>query len=233
MPINLPNQITLARLIIAAVVFILLANIQLAATGPATGHDLLIWAAFILFTIAAALDALDGHLARRWNQTTGFGRVIDPFVDKMLVLGVFLFLLGPNYSLSAPDGSTHNAIGLAPWMLAILLARELLVSVLRGELEKSGQAFGANSTGKLKATLQFIAAGAAILATLVAHIPGHWIGLTAGLTLWAAVLITAASTVVYLWRARGHLRMHHRSAEPHAAASHAARPAAAATEPLA
>src|SRR5690606_4636967 len=89
-----------------------------------------------------------------------FGRIMDPFCDKVLVIGAFIYLSGPRFVIA--DAVANNewftmASGVYPWMVAIVLARELLVTGIRGEMEARGVQFGAQIWGKLKAILQLVA----------------------------------------------------------------------------
>jgi CDP-diacylglycerol--glycerol-3-phosphate 3-phosphatidyltransferase len=116
MKINLPNQITLGRLILAVVFFVLLAQFDIQHPR--------IWLldlCFALFIVAALTDWLDGYLARKHNQVTAFGRVLDPFVDKVLVCGTFVFLAGPAFVNDAGRNVTY----VAPWMVVLILGRGL------------------------------------------------------------------------------------------------------------
>src|SRR3954452_1692475 len=143
---NVPNTLTLSRLVLAVVVFALISY----------GYY---WSAVVVFTMAAITDALDGYLARLLDQATPVGRQLDPLVDKVIVSGGFIYLL------STPG------TGLAPWMVTTIVVRELLIQGLRSLLEGRGEAFGARWAGKLKTTVQCLAI-ATILLCLVAQ-PGH------------------------------------------------------------
>lgn len=154
-----PNALTLARLLLAAAFFVSLAFYRFPTSRP-----WLLLLAVALFGAAAITDALDGYLARRWNAETLFGRVMDPFADKVLVLGAFIFLAGPNFEppyhiFPAPKTTltVSPVSGVDPWMVVVLLARELLVTSIRGVLEAHGQRFGADAVGKIKMILQSIA----------------------------------------------------------------------------
>ncbi|MEM8757424.1 MAG: CDP-diacylglycerol--glycerol-3-phosphate 3-phosphatidyltransferase [Planctomycetota bacterium] len=149
--LHTPNAIVGLRLALAVGVIVLLA-----------GHDpvrptAMAWAA-ALFAIAAVTDALDGFLARRWNAITRFGRVMDPFADKILVLGAFVLLAGPAFVA----GGTPTA-GFTGWMVVAILARELLITSLRGLIEASGADFSAQTAGKLKMIAQSVAVPAVLL----------------------------------------------------------------------
>src|SRR2546423_5196051 len=98
---NLPNLLTASRVVIAAAFFGVLTPWRYASSPAARGEGVDIWllVAAALFTIAAATDAIDGYLARKWNVVSVFGRVMDPFADKLLVIGGFAFLAGPGFWL--------------------------------------------------------------------------------------------------------------------------------------
>lgn len=151
---NIPNQLTLLRLVLAAAFFIVLNQYRYPET-----HLWALWVSIAIFILAALTDLLDGYLARRWQVESTFGRIMDPFCDKVLVLGAFLYLAGPRFVISTEDGLPVPFVmisGVYPWMIVVILARELLVTGIRGEMEGQGIKFGANIWGKLKATLQFI-----------------------------------------------------------------------------
>ncbi|MDM8007481.1 MAG: CDP-diacylglycerol--glycerol-3-phosphate 3-phosphatidyltransferase [Phycisphaerae bacterium] len=150
MKINLPNQITIGRLLLAIVFFVCLE--QYDAKAP---NAWLMDLSAILFIIAALTDIVDGYLARKHNQVTSFGRVIDPFVDKILVLGAYIFLAGDGFI----DAGGRKVTDVAMWMVVLILGRELLVTSLRGVTEAAGTSFGANIHGKAKMFLQSVTVG--------------------------------------------------------------------------
>ena len=115
--------------------------------------------AFVIYVVALVTDFLDGYLARKWKVEGAFGRVVDPFVDKVLVIGTFIFFAGKNFVIPKDAVNPHieDAItitGVAPWMVVVILARELLVTSFRGLSEGTGQNFGAAFSGKLKMGFQ-------------------------------------------------------------------------------
>ncbi len=193
--INLPNQITLARLAMAIVFFVCLA--QFDGRGPdREGRLLDVCAA--LFIVAAITDVIDGYLARKHNQITSFGRVFDPFVDKILVIGAYIFLAGDGFV----DANGHKVSDVDGWMVVVILGRELLVTSLRGVTEASGQDFSANVHGKVKMLLQSFTVGW-ILFTVA-----HPVGLATCVQLrpalvYLTVIVTILSGVPYLQMARG------------------------------
>lgn len=196
---RIPNALTIARVVLAAAVFVVLS----AVVGPATQDGLtgdqaaLLFAAG-LFIVAAATDALDGHLARRWNVVSLFGRVVDPFADKILILGSFICLAGPVFA----DVRGGMCSGVHPWMVVVILARELLVTTLRGVYESRGVDFSATASGKFKMVLQSVAVPI-ILVTLARHpaqpdSPARWVVIV---TAWTTLIVTVWSGVPYLMRA--------------------------------
>ena len=155
---NIPNLLTLLRLVLAAGFFVILAYYQFDQDRYA-----LLLPAIGLFIAAAVTDALDGYFARRWDVESKFGRIMDPFCDKVLIIGALCFLAGPGFGYQAPVFDDEgmfagniivNQSGFLPWMVVVIIARELLVTGIRGELEGSGHKFGANIWGKLKMILQ-------------------------------------------------------------------------------
>jgi len=90
--LNVPNQITLARLALAILFFVVLSQYDY-RQAPAWKLDL----AVAIFVLAAGSDFLDGYLARKWGQVTPLGRVLDPMVDKILVCGAFILFLDPGF----------------------------------------------------------------------------------------------------------------------------------------
>ncbi len=194
MKINLPNQITLARLALAIVFFVLLG--QYSHREPNTR---LLDICVAMFIVAAATDWLDGYYARKQNQVTALGRILDPFVDKVLVCGAFIFLAGPSFC--GLDG--RNVTGLSTWMIVVILGRELLVTGLRGFSESRGVQFGAEYVGKAKMWIQSITVP--VLLVTVAHWSGE--GETGTLFVrlafvWLTVIVTTASLVTYLIKSR-------------------------------
>lgn len=128
---NLPNQLTAARFVLGIVLFALIEVEQ--------------WiACIIVFALAAVTDWLDGYLARRQGLVSTLGRNLDPLVDKVLICGAYTFLIPYGYA----DG------WMVPWMVTVVVARELIITSLRTFLEGRGANFGADWLGKLKMGLQ-------------------------------------------------------------------------------
>jgi CDP-diacylglycerol--glycerol-3-phosphate 3-phosphatidyltransferase len=105
-----------------------------------------------LFLVASISDFLDGWLARKYNWLTAFGRVADPVVDKVLTLGSLTYLAAsPQYRM---DGDFFEVVPV--WAVVLMLAREFLVTALRGLVESRGQSFPADGYGKLKLIIQVV-----------------------------------------------------------------------------
>ncbi|MEL6796931.1 MAG: CDP-alcohol phosphatidyltransferase family protein, partial [Planctomycetota bacterium] len=139
-------------------------------------------------------DAADGYLARKWNAITRFGRVMDPFADKILVLGALVLLAGPRFD----DAGTPLA-GFTGWMVVVIIARELLVTSLRGLAEGSGIDASANWSGKIKMVLQSVAVPAVLLSIALLDQPMSQ-HVNTGLAL-ATTIVTALSAWPYITRA--------------------------------
>ena len=180
--LTIPNLLTLSRLPLAVILFACIAFER--------------WlAALLVFGVASITDWLDGLLARRLNQQSAIGRSLDPLVDKVLTGGAFIYLMQVKDSL------------LLPWMVTVVIGRELLITGIRGIMEAQGVKFGADWLGKLKMVLQ--------CAVLVAMLAALWLqsafsfgddGLKVlrysqmGL-IYAMLLATIASGVQYVVRA--------------------------------
>ncbi len=137
----------------------------------------------VLFVVAAATDWVDGRLARRWDVTSKLGSFLDTTADKLLVSGVLIALLAAERA--------------SPWIVALLIGRELILMGLRGVIASEGEVMAPSMLGKLKTSVQFLAIALAIVR------PGEPVG---GLFIdeWAmlaAAVITVWSAVDYLVRA--------------------------------
>ena len=133
--LNIPNQITLARLGLSLIFFGILIADNYGSFD--VRRQLVLNIAFGLFILAAFSDFLDGYLARKWNMVSTFGRIADPIVDKVFICGSFVLL-------------ERSSDLVQPWFAVLIITREFLVSGLRGYLESIGIPFGAGSAGKMK-----------------------------------------------------------------------------------
>jgi len=198
---RLPNLLTLARLGLAIAFFVVLSLYRYPSTHP--------WAidvAIILFLLGVVTDAFDGHLARRWNATSVFGRVMDPLCDKILVIGALVMMAGPAFvwiDLAEPLHPRRVLVsGIQPWMVLLVLLRELLVTGLRSLAETQGVEFSASWSGKAKMILQ--SAVVPLVLLLVGHfdpLEHDWSALVRDVLVWAMVVITVISGAPYVVRA--------------------------------
>jgi CDP-diacylglycerol--glycerol-3-phosphate 3-phosphatidyltransferase len=181
-------MITISRLLMAVVLFVLI---------EADGW----WkTATVLFAVAAATDFLDGYIARRYGLVTPLGRILDPFADKIIICGTFVFLL-------SVGGGSESKSGVTAGIVVVVLAREMFVTSLRGFLEQAGRDFSAALSGKLKMVLQCAAVPLCLL-SMDDAIVAEYDGLLRirDITLWAAVAVTIFSGVEYSIRAVRMLR---------------------------
>jgi len=208
---HVPNALTGLRLVLAFVFFGMLSWYQYEGRG----YPGFLNVAFLIYVTALITDFLDGYLARRWKVEGAFGRIVDPFVDKILVLGSFVFFAGKNFIVpdTATMGTAHamsvkTITGVVPFMVVILLARELLITSLRGISESSGQRFGADLSGKVKMALQSITI--VVILMYVNYRP--WLEqhryepaarLFRDLCIWLTIVVTVASGLGYVRRAIG------------------------------
>ena len=179
---NVPNKITLTRLVLSIGLFVLLEWIG------NTGEGLRWVFPFALFTLAAGTDWIDGYLARRLGQVTAFGRILDPLADKVVICGVLILCL--TYD------ETKEYV--PAWLVVLVVGREFLVSGLRGYLEGKGEPFGAGWSGKAKFFAQTIFCGALLLYPI-----SHWAWVEVGreISFWATVLLSVGSAAIYIARA--------------------------------
>ncbi len=208
---NLPNQLTLGRIVLAMGFFVLVGIYRTTADYG----GVLLNVAFGMYIAAGITDVLDGYFARKMNLTSAFGRITDPFVDKVLVVGAFVMLAGANYRMTAATSAFEQdlpgwitggmASGVQPWMVVAILGREFIVSAVRGYSESCGVEFPASPAGKIKMFVQSIAICTVLYQ--LANLPDvEWAIITRLIAVWAAVLVTVASGVAYIGRARNLLR---------------------------
>ncbi len=203
---QIPNALTVLRLVLAAGFFATLNFFRFEAPGFA-GAGWLLGAGLVLFVAAALTDWADGYLARKWGVVSVFGRIIDPFADKILVLGAVVYLASPRFlDVSAVEAGHLRTMvsGVYPWMVVLVLARELLVTSIRGIAEEQGVDFSAKALGKWKMVLQSVVVPVVLLIVAIdPTLPGReWLGwIRDGLVL-LTVAVTVASGVPYVLGAK-------------------------------
>jgi CDP-diacylglycerol--glycerol-3-phosphate 3-phosphatidyltransferase len=160
MPLNLPNLLTVLRIMLVPVLVV-------ALLGNTPAGDVL---AAVVFALASLTDFVDGYLARTRREVTTFGKLMDPLADKLLVVGALLCLV----SLQR----------LEAWVAMVIIARELAVTVLRAGAAQQGVVIAAAPLGKVKTCLQI----AAILALIAVHGQPLWVSLLLYATVAVTVL---------------------------------------------
>ncbi len=202
--LNLPNLITVLRIAACpAIVWLAL------SPDPSLG----LWA-FVLFVVAALSDLWDGYLARKNQQITDMGKLLDPIADKLLLASTFI----PFYMISHRPGDEWPLPwwGALPlWVIIVIFGREIFMTVFRGYAARRGVVIAAGTSGKYKAFVQNLFSGGVLLwYPLIAwaaeggwggafwsiwrEIHGAWIGVM----LFAALILTIASMMDYLWSNR-------------------------------
>ena len=185
---NLPNKLTLTRIILVPVfmIFVSLTSLDSIVDGNFNATFYLL--AGIVFAAASFTDYLDGHLARKWHMVTDFGKFADPLADKLLTTVAFIYMLR--------DGVC------SPVVLCIILAREFAVSGLRmvAASAKDGKVIAANMWGKVKTVLQMLT----ILfyyftVSLTGNVLGQQCADVASVLCWGVAAVTAISGIKYLW----------------------------------
>ncbi|NLG86947.1 MAG: CDP-diacylglycerol--glycerol-3-phosphate 3-phosphatidyltransferase [Firmicutes bacterium] len=172
---NLPNKITLTRICLVPV-FMLIAWLKLPYSD---------YLATFVFILAALTDTLDGYLARRRQEVTRFGKLLDPLADKLLVSAALLILV---------EGGR-----LGSWVALIIIGRELAVTGLRALAALDGVVIAASRLGKLKTVFQVIA----ISALLVQDYPFNlWNIPFSSIAMSLAVIFTLASGIDYFIKGR-------------------------------
>ena len=167
---NLPNKLTMGRIFaIPVFIVVFLLDYRYAAT--------------VIFVLAALTDMLDGHIARKHNLVTNFGKLMDPLADKLLVMSALICL--------AQVGDV------AGWMVIVILGREFIITGMRQVAAAQGIVIAAGTTGKIKTITQMIAIPLLILenwpfSLLSVKIPIDTI------FLWIALIMTVVSGTEYI-----------------------------------
>jgi CDP-diacylglycerol--glycerol-3-phosphate 3-phosphatidyltransferase len=203
---TLPNILTLARILLAPVIA-LLPFIQ--------GYQPKL-IAFFVFLVAAISDIYDGKLARSRQEITDLGKLLDPLADKLLLLATLIPIYWiTNYRMREYEIPWWGSVPL--WVFALLMGREVLMTVLRAWAKRRGVVIAAAGAGKLKTIIQDVFIGATILwfawrdlastyGWRRGWVGGLWDrvhGWVVAITLGIAVVLTLYSLGIYLYRYRG------------------------------
>lgn len=171
---NLPNTITILRTCAVPILLVFPS-----VSSSRFGSQAMAW----IFIVAAITDLLDGWLARRGQQVTRIGKLLDPLADKLLVATALIVLLAAG---RIPDWGTP--------MVVVIIGRELAVTGLRGFAQADGHIMAAGWPGKVKTLLQNIAIGALLFPTPQWGLPAHTVGLC----------FLVAATVLTIWSGYGY-----------------------------
>ena len=182
---NLPNKLTLMRIVLVPV-FMVFAG--LGQIGTPAYNRMFYLVAAIVFAVASFTDYLDGHLARKWNIVTDFGKFADPLAATLLTTTAFLYMM-------------HDGV-CSPVVLVIILAREFAVSGLRmvAASAPGGKVIAANMWGKVKTVLQMLVI--ILYYVLAAFAPADAIGAVSLISMglcWLVAAVTLISGAKYLW----------------------------------
>ena len=172
---NIANKLTVLRIIMVPIFMLFL---MLDVTNPAY-----VITALVLFVVASLTDTLDGHLERKYNMITDFGKLMDPLADKMLTTAAFLGLM-----------SFGRA---SAWAVMLILTREFIVSGIRLVAAGNGTVIAASIWGKLKTVFQMVAIIAAII-LLLPVFPQDMAGLITNILVWLSAVITVISGADYV-----------------------------------
>ena len=166
---NLPNKLTILRVImIPFFVLFMLTDIGGAASK---------WIALAIFIIASLTDLLDGHIARKYNLVTNFGKFMDPLADKLLVCAALICLVETGQ--------------LPSWIVIIIISREFIISGFRLIASDNGRVIAASYWGKFKTTFQMI-----MICLLIADLAV--LSVITQIVMWIALALTVISLVDYL-----------------------------------
>lgn len=192
---NLPNILTISRIVLTFVFVLLASNAGVVSTPPDSLQLALRWVAYMCGIVAGVTDFADGYIARKWNQTSDFGALMDPLADKIFATATMIMLVEFQF--------------MSGWMAVIILSREFLVTGLRTMAVHHGRVIRADRWGKCKTALQMSAvaiAGAAwiglfdIREAIFGNVHLWWI--LWQIMLYLVVVVTVGSGIRYFWTNR-------------------------------
>lgn len=167
---NLPNKLTIARVIMIPFFLVFLMTDFFEAAR---------YVALSIFIIASLTDMLDGKIARKYNLVTNFGKFMDPLADKLLVCSAMIAFTG---------------MGIMPaWIVIIIIAREFIISGFRLIAAEKNVVIAAGMSGKIKTTVQMI-----MCCLLIARLPFNFMRYVEQVFIYAALVLTVYSLIVYL-----------------------------------
>jgi len=182
--VNLPNYITLTRIFSIPVLIWILSSSRFSSTNG--DRELL---ASLVFIAASVTDAIDGYLARKREQVTTLGMLLDPVADKLLIAAAFITLVQFNPRI------------VPAWMAVIIIGREFLVSGLRSIAASEGFTIQASDLGKLKMMVQIVSVVAAIVDHHWTRLPWYFLNVpvhpVAVISIWVMVGLSLWSAIDY------------------------------------
>lgn len=170
---NLPNKLTMARVIMIPffVIFML--------TG--WGGEASKWISLAIFIVASLTDLLDGHIARKHNLVTNFGKFMDPLADKLLVCSALICFV------AIPSGP------MPAWVVIVIMSREFIISGFRLVASDAGVVIAASYWGKIKTVVQML-----MSILLIFNFEGSVINIVENVFIYAAVILTVISLIDYM-----------------------------------
>ncbi len=176
---NLPNKLTIFRVILILPFVLLLLGGHAGWFGEAAATD---YIALAIFIVASLTDLIDGKIARKYHMVTNFGKFMDPLADKLLVCAAMIAMI---------------ELGRIPsWVVIIIISREFIISGFRLIASDNGVVIAASYWGKFKTTFQMV-----MICLMIANIPQ--LKLLTDIVMWAALALTVVSLVDYLVKNAG------------------------------
>lgn len=176
---NTPNKLTVVRMIMVPFFVLFMLTDFAGAAGK--------WISLLLFVAASFTDYLDGHLARKYNLVTDFGKFMDPLADKLLVCSALICLV--------------EMVRLAAWIVIIIIGREFIISGFRLVAADNGVVIAASYWGKFKTVSQMI-----MIILMIMNLGGIF-DILETVFVWLALILTVVSLVDYLYKNRNVLSM--------------------------
>lgn len=170
---NLPNKLTIFRVILIPF-FVVLLLVDMTAYDE--------WIALAIFIIASLTDFLDGHIARKYDLVTNFGKFMDPLADKLLVCSALICLV--------------ELARIPAWIVIVIIAREFIISGFRLVASDNGVVIAASYWGKFKTTFQIL-----MICLMIADLEP--LQLLTQIVMWIALALTVVSLVDYLMKNKG------------------------------
>lgn len=202
---NLPNKLTMFRILIVPIMVIVyyipwLGRHYMIQCDETHGLTWLCFIELLLFAIASLTDLLDGKIARKCNMVTSFGKFADPLADKILVFAAMTIIMAASTKGFLPKGLLPKGLLLPVWVFLIILIREFMVSGIRMVAAVNGEAIAAGMAGKMKTVVTMIAIIVLFLCGL--HDSLIYIG---QVLIYIATLLTVISGIDYIIKGKKYI----------------------------